>query len=66
MVLVLAAILFIGGAVWLAQGLNLPFAPGSFMTGDAMWVVVGAIAVLGGIALAVRELRDRRGRSDGG
>ena len=66
MVLVLAALLFIGGAVWLAQGLNLPFAPGSFMTGDPMWVVVGVIAMLGGIVLAVRGLRDRRDRSDGG
>ena len=60
MVLLLAALLVLGGAVWLAQGLNLPFAPGSFMTGDPWWVVIGALAVLGGVAVAVRELRRRR------
>jgi hypothetical protein len=60
MLLVLAALLILGGGVWLAQGLNLPFAPGSFMTGDPLWVVVGGAAVLAGLALGMRGLRDRR------
>ncbi len=41
----------LAGAVWIAQGLNLPFAPGSFMTGDRTWIVLGSIALVGGIAL---------------
>jgi hypothetical protein len=65
MVLVIAALLIVGGAVWLAQGLNLPFAPGSFMSGDPLWALIGATAMLGGIALAARALRERRGGSDG-
>jgi len=45
----------LGGAVWIAQGLNLPFAPGSFMTGDRTWIVLGAIAVVGAIVIAGEE-----------
>lgn len=60
MVLLLAALLVIGGGVWLAQGLNLPFAPGSFMSGDPLWVVIGAVAVLGGLVIGARELASRR------
>lgn len=48
---ILGVLLALAGAVWMAQGLNLPFAPGSFMTGDRTWIVVGALAVLGGVAL---------------
>jgi hypothetical protein len=60
MVLLLAALLILGGGVWLAQGLNLPFAPGSFMTGDPLWAVIGAAAVVAGLSLAVREFGRRR------
>jgi hypothetical protein len=62
MVLLVAALLMLGGGVWLAQGLNLPFAPGSFMTGDPLWAVIGAAAVAGGVSLVVRELARRRER----
>ena len=41
-------VLIAGGLVWIAQGLNLPFAPRSFMTADRTWVVLGAVAVAGG------------------
>ncbi|MDQ3689054.1 MAG: hypothetical protein M3406_03285 [Chloroflexota bacterium] len=47
------------GLVWIAQGLNLPFAPGSFMTGDRAWVVIGAAAVLVGLVLLARARRRR-------
>jgi hypothetical protein len=40
--------LILGGLVWMAQGLNLPFAPRSFMTADRSWIVIGALAVLAG------------------
>jgi hypothetical protein len=40
--------LILGGLVWMAQGLNLPFAPRSFMTADRNWIVIGAATVLAG------------------
>ena len=47
---VLGALLALGGAVWIAQGLNLPFAPRSFMTADRTWIVLGFVAVVVGVA----------------
>jgi hypothetical protein len=47
--LVVLGVLLLGaGLVWIAQGLNLPFAPRSFMTSDRSWVVIGAVAAVGG------------------
>jgi hypothetical protein len=54
---VLGVMVALGGAAWIAQGLNLPFAPGSFMTGDRTWIVLGAIAVVGGVALVTAARR---------
>lgn len=45
------ALLAFGGLVWIAQGLNLPFAPRSFMTADRTWIVLGAVAVVAGAAI---------------
>ena len=53
----LGALIGVAGLVWIAQGLNLPFAPGSFMTGDRNWIVLGAIAVLIGATVIVRARR---------
>ncbi|MDQ2934997.1 MAG: hypothetical protein M3R49_08490 [Chloroflexota bacterium] len=44
-------LLAIGGCVWVLQGLNIAFAPKSVMTGDPLWIVLGSIAVVGGVAL---------------
>ena len=41
----------LGGLVWIAQGLNLPFAPQSFMTADRLWVLIGAMTALGGVVV---------------
>jgi hypothetical protein len=46
----LGLLLALGGAVWIAQGLNLPFAPRSFMTADRTWIVLGFLAVVAGFA----------------
>jgi hypothetical protein len=46
---VIAIILLIVGVVWVGQGVGLIH--GSFMTGEALWAVIGAIAIL--IALAL-------------
>jgi hypothetical protein len=48
--MVLGIMLGLGGAVWIAQGLNLPFAPRSFMTADRTWIVLGTVAVAIGAA----------------
>jgi hypothetical protein len=47
---VLGVMLGLGGAVWIAQGLDLPFAPRSFMTADRTWIVLGFLAVAAGVA----------------
>lgn len=48
--MVLGILLGLGGLVWIAQGLNLPFAPRSFMTADRTWIVLGFVAVAVGLA----------------
>ncbi len=55
--IVLGILLVLGGLVWVAQGLDLPFVPQSFMTADRTWIVLGAGAVLLGIALLGRGRR---------
>lgn len=49
---VLGVLLVVAGAVWIAQGLNLPFAPRSFMSRDLTWTVVGAVTLVAGVAIA--------------
>jgi peptidoglycan/LPS O-acetylase OafA/YrhL len=49
--LVLGVLLIGAGAVFVAQGLDLPFAPASFMTADRAWVLIGAIVVVAGAVL---------------
>jgi hypothetical protein len=56
---VLGALVALAGLVWIAQGLNLPFAPGSFMTGDRTWIVLGAVAVVVGASLVGWALSHR-------
>ena len=51
---VLAAL---AGAVWVAQGLNLPLAPRSFMTADRTWFLIGLLTAIGGVALAAWSWR---------
>jgi hypothetical protein len=53
----LGLLLALGGAVWIAQGLNLPFAPRSFMTADRTWIVLGFVAVAVGLATFSRARR---------
>jgi hypothetical protein len=49
--LVLGVLMVLGGLVWIAQGLNLPFAPRSFMTADRLWVLIGAATAVGGVVV---------------
>jgi len=55
--MVLGILLSLGGLVWIAQGLNLPFAPRSFMTADRTWIVLGFVAVVVGLATFNRARR---------
>jgi hypothetical protein len=50
----LGIILGIVGVIWILQGLDVDFAPQSFMTGDRLWVVLGVVAVLAGGAFLWR------------
>jgi hypothetical protein len=45
------------GLVWVAQGLNLPFAPGSFMTSQPVWAGIGLVAVATGVVAVARGRR---------
>lgn len=48
------------GAIWIGQAVG--WIGGSFMTGEAVWAVIGAIAVLFGVVLIRGARRDRRRR----
>ena len=46
---VIAVLLFLSGAVWFLQGINI--LPGSFMTGDPQWSINGGISMLIGAGI---------------
>jgi uncharacterized membrane protein YeaQ/YmgE (transglycosylase-associated protein family) len=50
-----AAIVGLAGATFLGQGLG--FIPGSFMTGDPFWAVVGAVLLVAAATLLATEMR---------
>ena len=50
------------GVVWFFQGIGV--IEGSFMTGEALWAVIGAISILIAVALLVGVRRERRRRAD--
>jgi type VI protein secretion system component VasK len=57
--IVLGVIALIAGVIWVGQGMGL--IPGSFMTGDRTWLLIGLIVGVVGIVLIALGLR-RRGR----
>jgi hypothetical protein len=48
-------LLVVCGAIWFLQGINL--LPGSFMTGQVRWAVIGGIALVAGIVMLVVSRR---------
>jgi len=54
--LVIGVILLLIGAVWFGQGIGVIH--GSFMTGQALWAVIGAICLFLGVSL-LRGVRRR-------
>jgi hypothetical protein len=55
--LALAAALLIVGALWIGQGTGA--VAGSAMTGQSMWTLVGAVMIVVGLVVGIRELSRR-------
>jgi hypothetical protein len=53
-------VLVLVGLVWTLQGAGI--LPGSFMTGDRLWLVIGLVCVVAGVALLLRAVRGRARR----
>jgi len=51
----IGAALVVTGVVWILQGIGT--LKGSFMTGQALWAWMGAVAVLAGLPLLARGFR---------
>jgi hypothetical protein len=58
--LVIGVLLVLVGAVWFGQGIGA--IGGSFMTGEAVWAVIGAVCVFFGIALLLGARKARASR----
>ena len=57
---ILGVLMVVGGAVWILQGLNVAFAPESFMTGNSRWVAYGTGTVFAGVGLVMLGFRASR------
>ena len=53
--LVVGGIAILAGGIWILQGTGV--LPGSFMTGQRMWLVIGIIVAIVGVALAYNGIR---------
>jgi hypothetical protein len=53
--LIIGGIAILAGAVWILQGSGV--LPGSFMTGQRMWLIIGIIVGIVGLALAYNGIR---------
>ena len=53
--LVIGGIAILAGAVWILQGSGV--LPGSFMTGQRMWLIIGIIVGIVGVAVAFNGIR---------
>ena len=49
--IVLGGLMVLSGLIWIAQGLDLPYAPRSFMTADRLWVLLGSATAVVGVAV---------------
>ena len=58
--LITGVIAILAGVVWILQGSGV--LPGSFMTGQRMWLVIGIIVGVVGLALAYNGIRRPAGR----
>src|SRR5688572_3755590 len=58
--LIVGGLMFLMGGVWFLQGIGI--LPGSFMTGQAFWAVVGAVSLAVGGLLVLAGFRLNRRR----
>ncbi|MBV9283898.1 MAG: hypothetical protein JO176_04755 [Acidimicrobiia bacterium] len=58
--LIVGVILVLVGGVWFGQGIGA--IGGSFMTGEALWAIIGAVCVFFGAALLIGAHRAGAGR----
>jgi len=58
--LIVGALMSLMGGVWFLQGIGI--LPGSFMTGQTFWAVVGAVALAVGVLLVIAGFRLNRRR----
>jgi len=56
----IGVVLLVVGGVWIGQGVG--WIEGSFMTGEAVWVVIGAVVVVVGLWLIAGARRLRAAR----
>jgi len=54
---IIGTLLVLGGTIWILQGLNVGFAPHSFMTGNSRWAFNGGATVLAVLALGIYGVR---------
>jgi hypothetical protein len=53
--IVAGVVLLLVGVIWILQGINV--LPGSFMTGQTKWAVIGTVTAIVGIVLLVAARR---------
>ena len=53
--IVAGVVLLLVGVIWILQGINV--LPGSFMTGQTKWAVIGVVTAIVGIVLLVPARR---------
>ncbi len=53
-------LLIMAGTVWILQGLDIAFAPESFMTGETWWILWGIVSVTLGAGLVWVHRRGSR------
>jgi len=58
--LVLGGLMILVGAVWSLQGIGV--LPGSLMTGQAFWAIMGAVLLALGVLLLLAGIRPNRRR----
>ena len=54
---IIGVLLVLSGGVWFLQGINV--IPGSFMTGQSKWAIIGGICIVIGIAIFLSANRKK-------
>ena len=57
---ILGVLLILAGTGWFLQGVGILTSFKSFMVGNPLWAVIGAVFVAGGVAMIVYSVRSRK------